>query len=112
MYLVKAISNLLSLSEYENEHTNFIADAQYQLLDIMIQDIQLLASNRKQLTKSLEAFLEIFMNGIDRYSERTQEICNLAIALLKCDDEDIVGYGIEVAVSTMFGELELDDSQK
>lgn len=52
------------------------------------------------------------MNGIDRYSERTQEICNLAIALLKCDDEDIVSYGIETAVSTMFGEIELDDSQK
>lgn len=47
MHLVKAISNLLSLSEYESEDTNFIADVQYQLFDIMVQDIQLLASNKK-----------------------------------------------------------------
>ena len=112
MHVVKAISSMLSLSEYETEDTNFVADVQYQLLDIMIQDIQLLASNKKQLTKSLEGFLDIFMNGLDRYSERTQEICALASALLKCDDEDIVSYGIELAVSTIFGELELDDAQQ
>ena len=36
MYIVKATSSLLSLSEYENEDTNFIADIHYQLFDVMV----------------------------------------------------------------------------